>query len=248
MNPLTGEREARAFPKSYGCDGGVDYGFIYSMRSGTPAFYDKRTESGTVNVSGPRSGCTNSIIPANGILNLPYFYEGCTCAYPLPLALALVSKNAKFEQWASWGRVPAAQLKGKIRRLGLNFGAPGDRMTEEGTLWLDMPNLGGPSPEVQIATVPPLEALTFSYQHSLFLAAGKGWPWVAASSCTGLREVTVHGMQKGRYQLRLTTVGDSSSHFETIDLPDGRVRANEKLTILIPEGIRQVGGLEVIQR
>ena len=65
-NPMTLESEPRVFPKSYGCDGGVDYGLLYTMRSGTPAFYDKQLESGTINISGPRSGCTNSIIPANG--------------------------------------------------------------------------------------------------------------------------------------------------------------------------------------
>ena len=53
-------------------------------------YYDKVLESGTIHISGPRSGCTNSIIPANGLLNLPYFYEGCTCSYPLPVALALI--------------------------------------------------------------------------------------------------------------------------------------------------------------
>ena len=81
-NPLTGETEERVFPKSYGCDGGFDYGHIYTLRSGTAAFYDKRIDSGTINLSGPRSGCTNSVIPANGLLNVPYFYKGCTCSYP----------------------------------------------------------------------------------------------------------------------------------------------------------------------
>jgi hypothetical protein len=102
-NPLTGEQEPRVFPKSYGCDGGFDYGNIFTFRSGTAAFYDKQVESGTVHISGPRSGCTNSIVPAGGILNVPYFYEGCTCSYPLPMALALYSMPETFEQWATWG-------------------------------------------------------------------------------------------------------------------------------------------------
>ena len=131
VNPLTGLKEPRAIPKSYGCDGGNDYGNLYTMRSGTPAFYDKRLESGVCSISGPRSGCTNSIIPACGLLNAPYFYEGCTCSYPLPLGLSLVSMPASHEQWASWGEGRAEN----IVRLGLNLGAPGDRMTEEGTLW-----------------------------------------------------------------------------------------------------------------
>lgn len=55
INPLTGELEPRAFPKTYGCDGGVDYGDFFTMRSGTPAFYDKTIESGTVFISGIES-------------------------------------------------------------------------------------------------------------------------------------------------------------------------------------------------
>lgn len=204
VNPLTGETEPRVFPKSYGCDGGVDYGLLYSMRSGTPAFYDKRIESGTINISGPRSGCTNSIIPANGILNLPFFYEGCTCAYPLPMSLALVSMPETFEQWASWGEMPAEALDGKIQRLGLNFGAPGDRVTDDGTLWLDVPNVGGPSPAISVTTEPPLEELETFYQHSLFLEKGGiGWPWVAGSGVRGISSVSVSGLKPGNYRVRV---------------------------------------------
>jgi hypothetical protein len=204
VNPLTGETEPRSFPKSYGCDGGVDYGLLYSMRSGTPAFYDKRFESGTINISGPRSGCTNSVIPANGVLNLPYFYEGCTCAYPLPMALSLVSMPETFEQWASWGAAEPETLSGKLQRIGLNFGAPGDRVTHDGTLWLDLPNVGGPSPDLELATEPPLKELQTFYQHSLFLKGGKGWPWVAGSGVLGLRTVTLSGLKPGDYTIRLT--------------------------------------------
>ena len=204
VNPMTGEVEPRVFPKSYGCDGGVDYGLLYSMRSGTPAFYDKRFESGTINISGPRSGCTNSVIPANGVLNLPYFYEGCTCAYPLPMALSLVSMPETFEQWASWGPVEAASLDGKLQRIGLNFGAPGDRVTHDGTLWVPFPKAGGPSPEVRVTTEPALGELETFYQHSLFLKGGTGWPWVAGSGLIGARVVTLSGLKAGVYSVRLT--------------------------------------------
>jgi hypothetical protein len=205
VNLLTGLTESRVFPKSYGCDGGVDYGLIYSMRSGTPAFYDKRSESGTINISGPRSGCTNSIIPANGVLNLPFFYEGCTCAYPLPVSLALVGMPETFEQWASWGLVEPGSLTGKIHRIGLNFGAPGDRVTDDGTLWLDLPNVGGPSPDIAVTTEPPLTEVKPFYRHSLFLkAGGKGWPWVAGSGVEGVNVVTVSGMKAGTYRVKIS--------------------------------------------
>lgn len=200
-NPLTGESEARVFPKSYGCDGGFDYGLIYTMRSGTAAFYDKRLDSGTIHISGPRSGCTNSIVPANGILNVPYFYEGCTCSYPLPMALSLVSLPPTFEQWTAWGAVPAAALAGKIERVGINFGAPGDRKTDDGTLWLEYPSVGGPSPEIAVRTDPA--APEAYYHHSVWIEGGEGWPWVAASGFKGLRSVTVSGLKTGTYVVRL---------------------------------------------
>jgi hypothetical protein len=197
VNPLTGETESRAFPKSYGCDGGVDYGYLYTMRSGTAAFYDKRIESGTCYISGPRSGCTNSIIPACGLLNVPYFYEGCTCSYPLPAGLALVPMPPEYEQWAAWG----PGLATVIVRVGVNFGAPGDRMTEAGTLWLDYPSRGGPSPELKIEVEP--SSAEFYYHHSLWIDGGSGWPWVAASGVKGVSAITIRDLRSTTYTVRL---------------------------------------------
>jgi outer membrane protein assembly factor BamB len=201
VNPLTGDYEPRAFPKSYGCDGGFDYGHLYTMRSGTAAFYDKRLDSGTIHISGPRSGCTSSVIPANGVLNVPYFYEGCSCSYPLPMALSLVSLPPTFEQWAAWGSIAASNLAGKIERIGLNFGAPGDRRTDDGTLWLAYPAVGGPSPKVEVRTEPA--APEYFYRHSVWIEGGEGWPWVGASGVKGLQRVTVAGLKPGSYTVRL---------------------------------------------
>ena len=195
-NPMTGLIEPRQFVKSYGCDGGNDYGYLITMRSATPAFYDKRIESGTINISGPRSGCTNSIIPANGVLNIPYFYDGCTCSYPLPVGAALVRMPQSHEQWTAWKGTASKP----IQRVGINLGAPGDRITDAGTLWLDYPSVGGPSPTVSVETQP--DATTF-YRHSLWIEGGHGWPWVCASGATGLSQLTVNGLRQGTYTVRL---------------------------------------------
>lgn len=196
-NPLTGASEPRTFPRSYGCDGGIDYGYLYTMRSGTAAFYDKEAESGIINISGPRSGCSNSVIPANGVLNVPYFYEGCTCSYPIPSGLALFSLPPEHEQWTAWG--PGAT--NHIQRIGINLGAPGDRMTDAGTLWLDHPSVGGPSPQVIVQTEPATPE-TF-YRHSMFVLGGRGWPWVAASGAKGVSAVTLRGLKKMSATVRL---------------------------------------------
>jgi len=197
INPLTGVREPRAFLKTYGCDGGVDYGYLITMRSGTAAFYDKRIESGTIAISGPRSGCTNSVIPANGLLNVPYFFAGCSCAYALPVGLALVSMPQDYEQWTAWGNAGHEP----IRRVGINLGAPGDRMTESGTLWLDYPSVGGPSPKIAVTTEP--KDPTFYYRHSVFMKGGQGRPWVGASGAEGLTAITIAGLRKAKFIVRL---------------------------------------------
>lgn len=232
VNPLTGVEEVRTFPKTYGCDGGIDYGNFYTMRSGTAAFYDKTRESGTVFISGPRSGCTNSVIPANGVLNVPYYYEGCTCSYPLPVALSLVSMSETHEQWASWG----AGKPENIQRIGINFGAPGDRTTHDGTLWLDYPSVGGPSPEIAVDTSP--EKATYRYRHSIFVEGGQGWPWIAASSVEGMRDFTLKNLKPGRYTVRLyfAETGDAKAgeRIQTISLQSREVE--KKLDIAKESG------------
>jgi len=208
QNPLTGETEPRRFPKSYGCDGGFDYGNIYTMRSGTASFYDKRIDSGTINISGPRSGCTNSIIPANGVLNLPYFYKGCTCSYPLPTGLSMYSLPESHEQWTTWGASESDAFAGKIQRVGINLGAPADRMTEKGTLWLDFPSAGGPSPDIEIETVP--SEPKYYYHHSVWMKGGEGWPWVAASGVEDLVSIAIKGLKPGQYDVHLTFANPSA--------------------------------------
>ncbi len=197
VNPLTGQTEVRAIHKQYGCDGGVDYGLLYTLRSGTAAYYDKRLESGTIHISGPRSGCTNSIIPAGGILNVPYFYQGCTCSYPLPVGLAMISLPPEHEQWAVWGTGGADN----IQRIGINLGAPGARMTPAGTLWLEYPQVGGPAPQPAWKTV-PAELKTY-YRHAVWSHGGTGWPWVVGSGGIGIQEFLLQQVQPGEYVLRL---------------------------------------------
>lgn len=186
-NPITGREEAREYMKTYGCDlFGADYGHLITLRSGTAAFYDKRIESGTINISGLRSGCRNNMVPACGVLNLPTWTGNCTCNYPVFTSLALVTMPESFEQWAAWGGLAETA---PIRRVGINFGAPGDRMTEDGTLWLDWPSVGGPSPDVRVQ-VAPADARPF-YRHALWMKEGEGWPWVFASGIQGVRSVRI---------------------------------------------------------
>lgn len=186
-NPLTGALEARSLVKTYGCDRyAADYGNMLTLRSGTAAFYDKRTESGTINIGGIRSGCRNSIVPACGVLSLPSWTGNCTCNYPCFTSLALVPMPERFEQWSAWGEVA---VEAPVRRVGINLGAPGDRAARDGTLWLDWPSVGGPSPLVPVR-VEPARAKPF-YRHALWVDGGESQPWIAGSGLQGARSIRI---------------------------------------------------------
>jgi hypothetical protein len=77
-----------------------------------------------------------------------------------------------------------------VRRVGINFGAPGDRRADDGTLWLDWPSVGGPSPDLPL-TIEPEGAETFRHHSSLVARPpdGSGIAWVAASGLRGVRRV-----------------------------------------------------------
>jgi hypothetical protein len=63
---------------------------MITVRDGHLSHFDL-AGGGHVCVRGIRSGCTNSLIPAGGILNAPNYGRHCTCNYPLSVSLALVT-------------------------------------------------------------------------------------------------------------------------------------------------------------
>lgn len=91
-------------------------------------------------------------------------------------------------------------IPGTLQRLGLNFGVPGDRMTHEGTLWLNTPSLGGPSPKLEIEISP---GTRFHYQHSMWMRHTSSHPWVHASMAEGMKRCVIRELKPGLYRVRL---------------------------------------------
>jgi len=77
---------------------------------------------------------------------------------------------------------------GPIRQLGVNFGAPGDRMADDGTLWLDYPSRGGPSPEVPIRIEG--EGVSYFCHHSSEVE-GSELNWVLSSGVKDAQRVVI---------------------------------------------------------
>ena len=219
LHPLTGERIPWQYRRKYGCNSSIGSEHMLTFRSGAAGYYDLNTESGTGNFGGFKSGCTSNLIVADGVLNAPDYTRTCTCSYQNQTSLALVHEPDveawTFEQFhppalpvpAGDGAVgegadnvdpPAA----RIRRMGLNLGAPGDRVGPGGTLWLDWPMVGGPSPNLVVMAEPvaaPPEGgrgqATFAGTrlclHSSRIERAD-LPWVAASGLAGVTRIVIN--------------------------------------------------------
>jgi beta-galactosidase len=76
----------------------------------------------------------------------------------------------------------------QIKQLGLNLNAPGDRTSEQNTLWLEFPYIAGADPEI------PVEMDTidiYKIRKDPISITSKNTPWVSASSIVGLRSLEI---------------------------------------------------------
>ncbi|HUU29022.1 MAG TPA: PQQ-binding-like beta-propeller repeat protein [archaeon] len=181
-HPLTGENIPQTWQRNYGCNYPIACENLITFRSAAAGFYDLADNSGTGNLGGFKSGCTSNLVAADGVLNAPDYTRTCSCSYQNQTSLALVHAP-EVEVWTFSSLEPGA---GPVRRVGINFGAPGDRMAENGTLWLEYPNQGSPSPDIPVR----IHGRNTEYfcRHSSCIQ-GAGLKWVAASGVIGLRSV-----------------------------------------------------------
>ena len=186
IHPVTKQETPWEFTKSgHHCNYAIASPHLMTFRADTAGFCD--IESGnTSRLKGFRSGCRNSLIPANGVLNAPNMAHGCSCGYSLFTSLALVNLP-QTEVW-SYSALKFDPKKDSIRRVGINFGAPGDRQDESGTLWVDYPNKGGSSPPIPVSVTG--DNPSYFRRHSSLLD-GDGVKWVAGSGVEGATSITL---------------------------------------------------------
>jgi outer membrane protein assembly factor BamB len=183
-HPLTGKEVQWQFTKNgHHCGYAVACENLMTFRAGSAGFLDLET-GGTTHLEGFRSGCRNSLIPANGVLCAPNFADECVCSYPIFTSLALVHLP-EAEKW-SYSALSAGT--GPLQRIGVNLGAPGDRLVQDGSLWLDYPSVGGPSPEIDIKIAPDRPRWFRSHASQM---TGDGLKWVAASGAEGITSLSL---------------------------------------------------------
>jgi hypothetical protein len=72
-----------------GCNRGLAGEHLALIRDGHASYFDLQSRRQTF-FRGVRAGCTNSLIPAGGLLNAPNFSHGCSCNYAVFGSLAFV--------------------------------------------------------------------------------------------------------------------------------------------------------------
>jgi hypothetical protein len=183
-DPLTGEMTEWAWERKYGCNTPMASVNLLTFRSGAAGYYDLCNLGGTGNFGGFRSGCTNNLVVAGGLITVPDYTRTCTCSYQNQTSVALVPL-ADAEMWTFQGG--AREVKGTIRRLGINLGAPGNRKADNGTLWIEYP-FTGPGPRPVIQTVP---AQPDWFRRHSSQVQGDGPGWIGASGARDLRQLTL---------------------------------------------------------
>ncbi len=190
-HPITGVPMKWKFTRNYGCNTATACEHLVLFRSAAAGFYDLTNNGGTGNLGGFKSGCTSNLIAAGGVLSAPEYTRTCTCNYQNQTSLALIH-DPSAEVWTfnsfKWDGNP-------VRRVGINFGAPGDRRANNRTLWLDFPSVGGPSPDipVEVQSSKVNKPRYYRYHASRVEADADAGElnWVAASGIEGLTQVTL---------------------------------------------------------
>ena len=223
---LTGKRTGWSYQRMYGCNTAIGSEHLLTFRSGAAGFYDMAEDGGTGNIGGFRSSCTSNLIVANGVLSAPDYTRTCSCAYQNQTSLALIHMpDAEF--W-TFGAKHAAG------RIGINFGAPGDRRDREGTLWTDFPSVGGPSNDVKLSVKPP-KPEAFRIHSSVI--RGEELKWVAASGLSGVESISVPVKRDGTYRIRLLFAE-----------PDEDARPGDRVMKVTVQGKTVLEDLDIVEK
>ncbi|MCG8650208.1 MAG: malectin, partial [Pirellulales bacterium] len=240
-HPLTGQESQWRFSRpGHHCGVITATPNMMFFRSGFIGYYDLYNDSGTRHFAGQRLGCWVNAIPGNGLVMIPEASAGCVCQFSIASTVVMEPKSES----KSWGIFSAVGPATPVRRMGINFGAPGDRKDPSGREWF-----GYPRPSSR-------ERLEYVFDIRQKLAAGGGWysrnvestpiegtetPWIYTSGGRGLNRFELpligKGEPKAKYQVKLHFAALESDRPGKFDL---RIQGN---TVARGIDIEQEAGL-----
>ncbi len=190
INPVTGAEAAWQMARpGHHCGCIAASPNLLFFRSRVAAYYDLENDYGSIHFGAQRPGCWINCIPANGVVLMPEASSGCVCPFAIHCTTVFkpASKNT------AWGMYSSPGPLTPVEHLAINFGAPGDRRDEDGTLWLSYPR------PYTGRLVLPLDLFTqllpgggFVSGNSRFLSVpASPCPWVYASKVRGLQRCSI---------------------------------------------------------
>lgn len=205
VNPITGQTEKWQFARPghhCGCPNAAPHCLFF--RSFCFGYYDLLGDAGTMHFGAQRPGCWINFIPANGLVLMPEASAGCMCPFPNMCSVVFqpVSQPKGFAFYSASGPTTP------VRRLGIHFGAPGDRKDAHGNLWLGYPRPSGSLVlplrlEVAYGTGGGVVTRNSSYTP----IAGTDEPWLYAAAARGITSCTLPLLERGDgkslYRVRL---------------------------------------------
>jgi len=231
-HPIAGKKIPWVCRRWKGCNYPIASENLLTFRSGAAGFYDLTNSGGTGTFGGFKSGCTANLVAADGVLNAPDYTRTCTCSYQNQTSLALIH----MPEVETWTKDPMTWDGAPVERVGINFGAPGDRLADNGTLWLDYPSVGAESPDIPVSTTPETPVW---YRHHSSQISGGDHGWVAASGGRGIENISLtlskESMNGNLYTVRLFFA-------EPEELKEG----NRVFDVLI-QGKRVLKGYDIIR-
>ncbi len=209
-HPLTGKEEPWSIIRTghhcgmlTGCDSGM-----LMFRSGYTGFYDLEQDAGTRHFAGHRLGCWINAIPANGLVMIPEASAGCVCQFSIASTIVLEPREAE-RPWAIYSAVGA---KTPVQQMSLNLGAPGDRKSDDGTVWLSYPRYEAyqeTSLDVKLDLQPKFatDGDFEDINEEFTKVTGTETPWLYTSWAEGLTSLTIpllgEGDDPATYTIRL---------------------------------------------
>ena len=214
VHPITGQQDRWQYARpGHHCGCPIGSPNCLFFRSWCLGYYDLLTDSGTMHFGAQRPGCWINFVPAGGLLVMPEASVGCMCAFPNMCSITFKPS----EQNHAYAYYSAPGPLEPVRRLGISFGAAGDRKDSAGNLWL-----GYPRPQGSLVLQLKLDVSFFpgggfvqgnsrypGWASSLTAAptAGGDRAWLFASAATGLKRCVIPLLGKddspGRYRVRM---------------------------------------------
>jgi outer membrane protein assembly factor BamB len=207
VHPITGQSDRWQFCRpGHHCGLPIGSPHCLIFRSWCLGYYDLEKDDGTMHFGGQRPGCWINAVPAGGLLLMPEASTGCMCAFPNMCSIAL--KPTETNNAYTWYSAPGPMTP--VRRVGILFGAPGDRKDAAGQLWI-----GFPRPRPDKPLVLPLGARIAFLPGGEFLAGNSRYPrvtgideaWRFAFAAVGVQRIDVpllgNGDAPACYRVRL---------------------------------------------